>query len=86
MGADLKLGKITSCAGDMVIVPSPDSKGILSLKAARKLYGKTASVDKLRIGRIFDIIGRVDMPYFVVRLSKNLKKDETFIGKTLHVS
>ncbi|OYT42094.1 MAG: hypothetical protein B6U86_01040 [Candidatus Altiarchaeales archaeon ex4484_43] len=85
MGADLKLGKITSCVGDMIIVPSSDSEGI-SLKSARGLYGKNVSVNKLNIGRISDIIGRVDMPYFVVRLSGKFKNPDAFIGKTLYVS
>jgi len=85
MGADLKLGRITSCVGDMIIVSSSDSEGI-SLKSARGLYGRSVSVNKLNIGRISDIIGRVDMPYFVVRLSGNFKNPETFIGKTLYVS
>ncbi len=85
MGVDLKQGKITSYVGDMAVVSPADLKCVLSLNLARRLYGKTTSVDKLKMGKIFDIIGRVDRPYLVVRLSKNLSNPETFIGKTLHI-
>jgi rRNA processing protein Gar1 len=85
-GADLKLGKITLCVGDMAVIPSPHLKGALSLKTARRLYGKTVSVDGLKIGRVFDVIGRVDMPCFIVRLSKDFNKCEVFIGKTSYVT
>jgi rRNA processing protein Gar1 len=85
MGADLKPVKITSRVGDMLVASSTDLKGVISLKSARELYGKTASACKLRVGRVFDVIGRVDEPYIVIRLSKNINNPDRFIGETAHI-
>lgn len=69
----------------MVIIPSLDLGGKFSLKSARRLYGKTVYVDNLKIGGVFDVIGRVDAPYLVVRRLKNISVDD-IIGRISYVS
>lgn len=60
----MKLGEITSCVGDMAVV-SP----LVSKCSVEELLGKPVFCDGRRVGRFFDVIGRVDSPFFVVRLS-----------------
>ena len=64
-------GKIISHLGNEIIVSvTEDSAKTMDLKTAKKLYGKTASVDNSNVGKVFDIIGRTESPYVVVKLFK----------------
>ncbi len=77
-------GKIISRIGNEIIASVPqDSEKTLDLKTARKIYGKTVSVDNSNIGKIFDIIGRTESPYIVIKLFKG--KNSDIIGKFVSI-
>ena len=69
---------------------SPEYSIATDLKTAKRLYGKTVSIDdgkksknKIKIGKIVDVIGRVNAPYIVIRLfgkGNEIDKQE-MIGK-----
>ena len=122
----MKLGKIISRVGNKIVVKLSINSVINSmnlkypagttfdLKTAKRLYGKTVSIDngrsidkgksnknrdrknrnKEKIGRIVDIIGRVDMPYLVINLfnrggdreRKRKIKNRGMIGKFVSLS
>ena len=65
-------GKVVSKVGDQVVVELPTEK-------VPKL-GMQAFCDGSRVGVVFDIIGRVDKPYVVVR-TRDL--EGKFIGKQM---
>lgn len=60
----MKLGEVTSCVGDMATV-SP----VIPKYSISGLLGKPVFCDGRQIGRVFDVIGSVESPLFVVRLS-----------------
>lgn len=68
-GSGLKIGKVVSEIGNEVVASFSDSEIPDDLRAASRLYGKKISLGS-RKGRIFDVIGRVDSPYLVIRQSK----------------
>ena len=73
----MKKGKITSLVGNKIIAN-------VSSSSIGNIYGKKASVDGKRIGRVSEIIGRVDSPYAVIKLSPNIKPDSSsLIGKEI---
>lgn len=86
-GAVLKAGKITSCIGNEIISTLfTDSKISLDFDTVKDLYGKVAFVDNSAIGRVSDIIGRVDSPYVVIELSKRKKVlPSSLIGKSIRI-
>ena len=58
-----RLGTIKSQIGDLVIVETSASEELPEL-------GKTFSLGKNKIGKVFDIIGNVKNPYVVVKRFK----------------
>jgi len=73
----LKKYRITSIVGDKIVV-------CVSPSSVEQIYGKVVSIGKKRIGKVFDIIGRVDNPYIVIKLFSNMKSDSSrLIGKEI---
>jgi rRNA processing protein Gar1 len=83
----LKIGKVSSLVGDEAVVSMHITRKPLDLNEARKLIGKTVSLEDDRnakpLGRITNVIGKTDEPYATVSL--NLKnpsaKPGDIIGK-----
>lgn len=76
--------KIISRLGNNIIASVPgDSAKIWDLKTAKKIYGKTVSVDNSNIGKIFDVIGRTESPYIVIKLFKG--KNSNLVGKFINI-
>ncbi|MBU4202155.1 MAG: hypothetical protein L6243_01605 [Candidatus Altiarchaeales archaeon] len=65
----LKIGRVVSEIGNEVVASFPDSDVPRDLGSASHLYGKRISLGS-RKGRIFDVIGRVDSPYLVIKSGK----------------
>ena len=80
----MKLGKVTSCVGDMAVVSPSDLGSPLAVDLARKLYNKPVNLDKQFVGKVFDVIGRVDSPLIVVRISSRFTDRTNLIGKIVH--
>ncbi len=66
----------------MAVISSQDTECTLKLKYLKKIYGRPVSIGKKRVGKVFDVIGNVETPFFVVRLSRSAKP-MLLIGKTL---
>lgn len=76
--------KIISRLGNKIIVSVPrDSAKTLDLKTVKGIYDKTVSVDNSNIGKIFDIIGRTESPYIVIKLFRG--KDSNLVGKSVSI-
>jgi len=74
-----KIGRIVGCFKDKLL--------IVKLEAVRKIPEIGDAVylpDMTPIGKIVDVIGRVDDPYALVSLAKR-QDIEHFIGKSLYV-
>jgi rRNA processing protein Gar1 len=75
----LKIGKITSTAGDDIVATIHLTKKPLDLHTAKKLCGKPVSLEDSRnanmIGRITNVIGKTDEPYAVISLDKRKKNN-----------
>jgi len=47
-------------------------------------YPKTASMDGKKVGKVLEVIGRVDKPYLVIKVFPGMKKDfSSFVGKEI---
>lgn len=68
--SDLKIGRIISKLGNEVVASFPDSGIPKNLKTVAGLYGVRISLGDSGRGKVFDIIGRVENPYLVVKLSR----------------
>lgn len=89
----MKIGKITSCSGNEIVASIQLSKKFLDLKTARGLYGRTVSLENSKsstIGRISNVIGRIDEPYLVITLLKGKdispKSKDRLINKSIYVN
>lgn len=90
-GATLKIGKIISCPGNEIVASLCLSEKSLDLKTAKKLYGKPVfenSKSRSAIGRISNVIGRVDEPYLVITQPKgkriSLQYKDKLINKSIY--
>ncbi|HEX55037.1 MAG: hypothetical protein DRO94_03630 [Candidatus Altiarchaeales archaeon] len=65
-----------------------DEEGEISLKNARRLLRKTAYLNNKKIGVVFDIIGRVDKPYIVIKLFGNFRNQDSdsLLGKSINLT
>ena len=85
--AGLRAGKITSCVGNMAIASlNLASDASINLNKANRLYKRRVSVNNKRIGRIFDVIGRVERPYLVIRLNRSIEKSDSLVGKEIFIN
>ena len=65
----MRIGKIKSIVGNEIVVESKELKELPKV-------GSIAFVQEKRIGRIFDIIGRVTMPYVIIKAFRNINSEE----------
>jgi rRNA processing protein Gar1 len=73
--------KVVFCVGDEVVakvLPRSESgnsevNNILSLEKARKLYGRRVSTQNQAVGKIADVIGNVESPFVVFKLTKKVQ-------------
>lgn len=73
----MKIGKISSTAGDEIVASIHLTKKPLDLFTAKKLCGKPVFLEDSKnatlIGRITNVIGRTDEPYAVIAVDKRKK-------------
>jgi len=88
----LKIGKIISCPGNEIVASLRLSEKSLDIKTAKKLYGKPVfknSKSRSAIGKISNVIGRVDEPYLVITQPKgkkiSLQYKNELINKSIYV-
>ena len=62
-------GRVLSCIGNQAVVDI-SSSSIPKISSNVSISGK-------KIGRVFDVIGHVEKPYVVVKLSPKLNQDLT---------
>jgi len=85
--AGLRTGKITSCVGNMAIASLKlTSDTSINLNKAHRLYKRKVSVNNKRIGRILDVIGRIERPYLVIRLNRSIEKSDSLVGKKISIN
>ncbi len=70
----------------MAVVSPPDLECSINLGSARRLYGRFVSFNGKRVGKVFDVIGKVDEPGVVVRLFKGGVNPDILIGKLLYLT
>lgn len=77
-------GRIISRVGNVIIASvSPDPEKPVDLKTARNIYGRIASADSSNIGKVFDVIGRTESPYLVIKLFKGIGSN--LAGKSINI-
>ncbi|MEA3255237.1 MAG: hypothetical protein U9Q22_05335 [Candidatus Altiarchaeota archaeon] len=79
-------GKIISCPGNEVVASISFSGKSLDLKTAKGLCGRPVSLENESavVGRISNVIGRVDKPYLVITKYKK-KVSPELINKPIYI-
>ena len=73
----MEQGKIISSHGNKLIVQ-------ISSPRAPDFQGKLASIGGKKVGKVSEVIGRVDNPCLVIRLFPGMKKDSSsLVGKEI---
>lgn len=86
----MKIGKITSIVGNEIVASAYVTRKPLDLKLAKTLQNKPVFLEDSRdakaLGRITNVIGNVDEPYYVIGQPKGskIKPAEKLINKNIY--
>ncbi len=84
----MEIGRVISLVGNEIVVKAElpareEGEGVMGLKAVKDIMGRHAHCGRTEIGRVYDLIGSINAPYFVIKTYKGAASE--LIGKTVNV-